>query len=101
MARNVGLALFDQARRELLPRKRLGHDGRECHQLDAETGIDGFDLVAQQPCHALDVAKRQARADANRLRAAVDTVADEIKPRRAPRPLLSKLSQSWAASLPM
>ena len=85
-ARHIRLDLFEQARGDLLRRKRLNDDGRERHQLDAETGIDGFDLVAQQPAvTALAVAERQAACRARRACAAVDTVEhDQAAARRAP-----------------
>ena len=48
----------------------------ECHDLDAEAGIDGLDLVAEQPGHALRVAQRQAGPDAHRLCSVIYALAD-------------------------
>ncbi len=53
------------------------------HDLDAEAGIDGLDLVAQETGHALHVAHRQAGADAHGLGPTVDAMAYEIEPARA------------------
>src|SRR6202040_687014 len=44
------------------------HGGGERHHLDAEARFDGFDLVREQPGHALSIAERKRCADAHRLR---------------------------------
>ena len=61
----------------------LGHGRCERHDLDAEARIDGLDLIAEQPSHALDVAQRQAGPDAHGLRLAINALADQIEPPRA------------------
>ena len=92
-AGHVGLWFLDQAGHGLLRRQRLRDGGGERHDLDAEAGIDGLDLVGEQPRHALGVAERQGRADAHRLRAAVDAMADEIEPPRAEPLQLERLAE--------
>jgi hypothetical protein len=47
----------------------------EGHDLDAEARINGLDLVAEEPSHALHVAQRQGCADP---RTTVDAVANQI-----------------------
>ena len=63
--------------------QRLGDTRAQDHDLDAETGIDGLDLVAEQPGRAFGVAHRQGRADADGLDVIVDPVTEKIEP---PRP---------------
>ena len=92
-ARDVGLGFLDQARGRLFRRQRFRHGRRECHDLDAEAGIDGLDLVAEQPGHALCVAQRQAGSDPHGLGAIVDAMADEIEPPRAEALLLQGVAE--------
>jgi hypothetical protein len=79
-ARDVRLRFLDQIGDGLLRRQRLGHGGGERHHLDAEARLDGFDLVREQPGHALSIAERKRCADAHRLRAVVYPMADEVEP---------------------
>ena len=76
-AGDVGLRFLRQRGDRLLRRQRLGERGGKGHDLDAEAGIDGFDLVAEQPRQTLHVAHRQRRSDPDRLDAVVDPVKEQ------------------------
>jgi len=49
------------------------------HDLDAETGSDGFNPVAEQPRQTLYVAHRQRRSNPDRLDTIVDPVKEQIE----------------------
>ena len=60
-------------------RDRLGERGGKGHDLDAEAGSDGFDLVAEQPRQTLHVAHGLRRSDPDRLDTVVDPVKQQIE----------------------
>src|ERR1019366_3483070 len=61
--------------------------------LDAESRIDGLDLVGQEPGHAIGIAQRPAGSDAHRLGTAIDAMADQIEPSRAEAFLLQRVTE--------
>ena len=61
--------------------------------LDAEAGVDGLDLVAEEPGQTLPIAHRPRRADADGLDAVVDPVKKQIEPPRAEALCLQRLAE--------
>src|SRR3546814_19120154 len=56
----------------------FGERRGESENLDAESGFDGLDLVAEKPRQAFDVAHGQGRADADSLRDVDDAVTEQV-----------------------
>src|ERR1700722_12895431 len=63
--------------------ERLGENGRQGHNLDAEAWIDALQAISQQPRQTLDLAHRYGGADTDRLHQIVDPVEQEIEAPRA------------------
>ena len=66
---------------------------RRAASLDAETRIDGFDLVAQKPGQAFHVPNRHCGADADRLDAVVDAMEQKVEPACA-KPFASEFART-------
>src|SRR3546814_10831795 len=65
----------------------------ERENLDAESGFDGLDLVAEKPRQAFDVAHGQGRADADSLRDVVDAVTEQVEATHAQAPLFERYAE--------
>jgi hypothetical protein len=71
----------------LLGGQRLDRKGGEDHVFDAETGIDGIELLFEESCEVVWIAARASSAKPDPFDPAIDAVKAEIEPPR-PRPFL-------------
>ena len=76
---DICLGGVSKARNDLFRRERLGQRRGESHDLDAKAGIDGLDLVAEEPSQTPGVADGQRRADTDCLQPVIGAMQKQIE----------------------